>query len=44
MILELADICLADYIITDNTSDFTIYKYKQTQIVTPKEYWLLTHL
>jgi len=41
MILELADICLADYIITGNTSDFTISKYKQTQIVTPREYWLI---
>jgi len=44
MILELADICLADYIITGNTSDFTISTYKQTQIVTPKEYWLLNQL
>ena len=43
MILELADACSADYII-GNTTDFTIPKYKQTQIVTPKEYWLLNQL
>jgi len=44
MILELADACSADYIITGNTTDFTIPTYKQTQIVTPKEYWLLSQL
>jgi hypothetical protein len=39
MILELADICEADYIITGNSSDFTFPSYKKTMIVTPKEYW-----
>jgi len=39
MILELADECLADYIITGNSTDFTFPIYKQTKIVTPKEYW-----
>jgi uncharacterized protein len=39
MILELADKCLADFIITGNTTDFTFPTYKQTKIVTPKEYW-----
>lgn len=39
MILELADECLADFIITGNTTDFTFQSYKQTKIVTPKEYW-----
>ena len=39
-ILELADICAADYIITGNTNDFTFSAYKNTQIVTPKDYWL----
>ena len=39
-ILELADICAADYIITGNTNDFTFSTYKNTQIVTPKDYWL----
>ena len=39
MILELADECLADFIITGNTRDFTFSTYKQTKIVTPKEYW-----
>ena len=40
MILELADECLADFIITGNTTDFTFPTYKQTKIVTPKEYWV----
>lgn len=39
MILELADECLADFVITGNTTDFTFTTYKQTKIVTPKEYW-----
>lgn len=39
MILELADECLADFVITGNTTDFTFPSYKQTKIVTPKEYW-----
>ena len=37
--LELADECDADFIITGNTTDFTFSTYKQTKIVTPKEYW-----
>jgi len=41
MILELADACSADYIITGNTNHFTFSFYKHTQIVTPREYWLL---
>ncbi|MCL2327485.1 MAG: putative toxin-antitoxin system toxin component, PIN family [Bacteroidetes bacterium] len=41
MILELADVCLADYIVTGNTNDFTMQSYKKTQIVTPREFWLL---
>jgi putative PIN family toxin of toxin-antitoxin system len=40
-ILELADVCEADYIITGNTNDFTFPAYKNTQIVNPKNYWLL---
>lgn len=39
MILELADECLADFVITGNTNDFTFSTYKETKIVTPKEYW-----
>jgi putative PIN family toxin of toxin-antitoxin system len=39
MILELADECLADYVITGNTTDFTFPSYKLTRIITPKEYW-----
>jgi uncharacterized protein len=39
MILELADECKADFIITGNTNDFTISNYKNTKVVTPREYW-----
>jgi putative PIN family toxin of toxin-antitoxin system len=39
MILELADECNADFIITGNTTDFSFPSYKETKIVTPKEYW-----
>lgn len=39
MILELADECKADFIITGNTNDFTFSEFKQTKIVSPKEYW-----
>jgi putative PIN family toxin of toxin-antitoxin system len=39
MILELADICEADYIITGNSSDFDFENYKRTLIVNPKQYW-----
>ena len=39
MVLELADECMADFVITGNTTDFTFPTYKQTKIVSPKEYW-----
>lgn len=39
MILELAHECNADFVITGNTTDFTFSNYKQTKILTPKEYW-----
>jgi putative PIN family toxin of toxin-antitoxin system len=39
--LELADESDADFIITGNTTDFTMATYKRTKIVTPKEYWEL---
>ncbi len=39
MILELADECVADFIITGNTNDFTLPSYKQTKIVSPRTYW-----
>ncbi len=39
--LELADECDADFIITGNTTDFTMTTYKRTKIVTPREYWEL---
>jgi len=37
-ILELADECAADFIITGNTNDFTFSQFKNSRIVTPKEY------
>lgn len=38
-ILELADECKEDFIITGNTNDFTFSDYNGTKIVSPKEYW-----
>jgi uncharacterized protein len=38
-VLELAAECNANFIVTGNTNDFTFSEYKQTQILTPKEYW-----
>lgn len=38
-LLELAEISKADFIITGNTTDFTMKTFKETRIVTPKEYW-----
>lgn len=38
-ILELADECKADFIITGNSTDFTFSKYNETKIVSPAEYW-----
>jgi len=38
-ILELAGECTADFIITGNTNDFTFSFYKETRIVTPRDYW-----
>jgi len=37
-ILELADVCKADYIITGNSNDFTLPIYKNTRIMNPKDY------
>jgi hypothetical protein len=39
IIIELAEECKADFVITGNTTDFTFPSYKETKIVTPKEYW-----
>ena len=38
MILELADEYRSDFEINRNTTDFTFSSYKQTKIVTVKEY------
>jgi putative PIN family toxin of toxin-antitoxin system len=37
--IELADECNADFLITGNKNDFTFSQYKNTKIVSPKEYW-----
>lgn len=38
ILLELAQESRADFLITGNTNDFVITSYKQTAILTPKEY------
>ena len=38
-LLELADKSNADFIITGNTNDFTFPFYKNTKIVSPKDFW-----
>ena len=43
-IVELADECLANFVITGNTTDFTFPTYKETKIVTPREYWEIHNL
>ncbi len=38
-LLELAEACSADYLITGNTNDFTMTQYKETKILSPKEFF-----
>jgi putative PIN family toxin of toxin-antitoxin system len=38
-LLELAVESRADFLITGNTNDFTITKYKGTKIVSPRDYY-----
>ena len=38
-LLELAEICKAQYLVTGNTNDFTMTEYKGTKIVSPKEFF-----
>ena len=38
-LLELAAESKADFIITGNSNDFTMPKFKDTMIVSPKDYW-----
>jgi hypothetical protein len=40
-LLELAETCQADYIVTGNTNDFKMTEYKGTRIVSPKEFFEL---
>ena len=39
MILELSTEAKADFIVTGNTRDFTLSKFKKALIVSPMEYW-----
>ena len=39
MLLELAEECKANFLVTGNTNDFTISKHKKTKIVSPRDYW-----
>lgn len=38
-LLDLAESCQADYIVTGNTRDFTMSNYKGTKIIAPKEFF-----
>ena len=38
-LLELISECGADFLVTGNTNDFTMKRFKKTKIVTPREYW-----
>jgi putative PIN family toxin of toxin-antitoxin system len=38
-LLELAVEAHADFIITGNTTDFTMTEFQSTRIVTPKDFW-----
>jgi len=40
-LLELAETCQADYLVTGNTNDFTMTEYKGTRIMSPKEFFEL---
>lgn len=38
-LLELAETCQAAFIVTGNTKDFTMEAYKETRVVSPKEFF-----
>jgi putative PIN family toxin of toxin-antitoxin system len=38
-LLELAETCGADYLVTGNINDFTMTEYKGTKILSPKEFF-----
>ena len=38
-LLELAETCHADYIVTGNTRDFTMTEYGVTKIISPKDFF-----
>jgi putative PIN family toxin of toxin-antitoxin system len=39
MLLELAEESAADFLITGNTVHFTVPSFKNTQIVSPRQFW-----
>ena len=43
-LLELAETCSADYLVTGNIKDFTMHEYKGTKIVSPKEFFEVLNL
>lgn len=44
LLLELAEISKADYLITGNTKDFTMDNYKGTKIISPKRFYELINV
>jgi hypothetical protein len=38
-LLELAEACKVEYLVTGNTNDFTMAEHKGTKIVSPKEFF-----
>ncbi|RYZ50104.1 MAG: putative toxin-antitoxin system toxin component, PIN family [Chitinophagaceae bacterium] len=40
-LLELAETCQANYLVTGNTKDFSMSEYKGTKILSPKEFFEL---
>jgi len=38
-LLELADVSHANFLITGNSTDFTITQYNHTQILSPRSFW-----
>ncbi len=42
-LLELAETCNANYLVTGNTNDFTMTDYKETKIISPKNFFELIY-
>lgn len=41
-LLELAAASEADFLVTGNTNDFTMFSYLRTRIISPREFYLLS--